>query len=88
MAGAFPVQDQLLQKTETLRRASESLKRAQQVSEETGEGVCMNLSVPVPIAVLPTDQIGIEIIEDLSEQKESLLRTRSKVGMYVCVTVT
>lgn len=36
-ADAFPEQDQLLQKTDTLRRASESLKRAQQVSEETGE---------------------------------------------------
>ncbi|KAL5463250.1 hypothetical protein EMCRGX_G032130 [Ephydatia muelleri] len=60
MAGAFLEHDQLLQKTETMRRASESLKRAQQVSEET-------------------DQIGIEIIEDLSEQKESLLRTRSRL---------
>ena len=51
----------LLKNTETLKRASGSLARAQQVSAET-------------------DQIGVGVIEDLSDQKATLVRTRNRVS--------
>ena len=51
----------LLKNTETLKRASGSLARAQQVSAET-------------------DQIGVGVMEDLGDQKATLIRTRNRVS--------
>ncbi|XP_077998399.1 vesicle transport through interaction with t-SNAREs homolog 1B-like [Glandiceps talaboti] len=50
----------LLQGTETLGRASESIERSHRVAAET-------------------DAVGIEIIDELGEQKEQLVRTRDRV---------
>ena len=50
----------LLKNTETLKRASGSLARAQQVSANT-------------------DQIGVGVLEELDDQKASLVRTKNRV---------
>ncbi|XP_070577756.1 vesicle transport through interaction with t-SNAREs homolog 1B-like [Ptychodera flava] len=50
----------LLQGTETLNRASDSIERSHRISAET-------------------DAIGVEIIDELGEQKEQLVRTRDRV---------
>lgn len=54
----------MLANTETLKRASASVGRAQQVSAQT-------------------DEIAVNIMEDLDDQKASLLRTRSKVSVSI-----
>jgi vesicle transport through interaction with t-SNAREs protein 1 len=51
----------LLQGSESLKRSSASVARAQQISAET-------------------DQIAVDVIDELGNQRESLERTRDRVG--------
>ena len=69
----------MMSNTETLHRASESLARAQQVSAETGESAALLSNVFEPCA-LCSDQVADEIIVDLDDQRQSLLRTRDRVN--------
>ncbi len=54
----------LLGNTDTLKKASASVGRAQAISAQT-------------------DDIAVNILEDLDDQKTSLLRTRNKVSFVV-----
>ena len=54
----------MLGNTDTLKRASASVGRAQAISAQT-------------------DEVAVAIMEDLDDQKTSLLRTRNKVN-HVC----
>ena len=85
--------DQLLKNTDTLKKASQSLHRAQQVSvqtgEDTGASVCVsptgrkvggqkNYSLVLLLSFSP-DQIADNIVVDLDSQRATLLRTRDRV---------
>ncbi len=56
----------LLGNTDTLKRASASVGRAQAISGQT-------------------DEIAVNILEDLDDQKTSLLRTRNKVSFDLVI---
>lgn len=58
----------LMKGSESLKRSSASVGRAQQIAAET-------------------DQIAVDVIDELGNQRESLERTRDRVGVrfqYIC----
>lgn len=86
MAGAFLEQDQLHQKTETMRRASESLKRTQQVSEETGAQLSTHHTV---LMVLSSYRPNRDWNNWRSEWTKGVTASDKEQGMwlYICVGV-
>ncbi|KAK2553872.1 Vesicle transport through interaction with t-SNAREs-like protein 1B [Acropora cervicornis] len=76
-----PQRSKLMHGTETLNKASDSIARSTRVAEETGKTNCQALPTPRKwfMVGIRSEQIGGEIIEDLGDQRESLIRTRDRL---------
>ena len=84
-------QELLLKNTETLKRASASLYRAQQVSAQTGthththkhayslRSYGVSVRYYESVFFLATDEIADNVVVELDDQRASLLRTRNRV---------